>query len=615
MKKIFLIFVVFLLTAVPLLVSAVFQFNDGVQTKANLNVRQFPSISGKFLGTQPTGQSGSIIAGPINADGYNWWQVDYNSGPDGWSIQNYLTQSIESGLSTTPQPDLSQQTQVARKFQPGDRILVTGNNLRVRLSPSIDGVIIDSQNSGWLGTVVFGPFRADGFTWWYINYDIESDGWSIENYLEKVGGSPSPTPTPTPTPSLTPTPITVDLKANGLNGPITINYNTSANLSWTSSGANNCVLRVNDLNTGWQGTSQSDIPTGNITIPVSVYKVACIDGSGSNTATDSVTIYVRQSPSPKKIHLAPTIIPTPMILTPAPSQTGTVCVEVIGRNPATNDAYFVDGPGSDDWGWNGSKCFFGHPVGFYSVSAPGGTVLPSNANLTNSGTITFRATFVSVSTPTPTPTSTLSPTPTPTPTPIPTQPPNPPLVSVSISANPNPVDYNSQSYLSWSSTNAEHCVLYVNNNVDTGWRGLSQSNIPTGNLTRSNTYRIDCINSIGGYGSDLVIINLVNIPAGKGTVCVTSDSSNAYFVNGPDQTWGWNGPGTKCFSDHVTGTYYVNTSGVCTTVYGSQALTNGQTISFNISSGCGLNNPLMQLASLIDFLKVSLDHLVSIIKF
>ena len=75
--------------------SAKFQIGDTVQTTANLNVRQ--TANGTVLGTQVLGSRGTIIGPsdgrPVSAGGYNWWQIDYASGDDGWSGGNYLTQA------------------------------------------------------------------------------------------------------------------------------------------------------------------------------------------------------------------------------------------------------------------------------------------------------------------------------------------------------------------------------------------------------------------------------------------------------------------------------------------------------------------------------------------
>lgn len=85
-------------------------------------------------------------------------------------------------------------------------------------------------------------------------------------------------------------PPTVDIKANNSDGPITIDYNTSATLSWTSTNATSCSASGN-----WSGskaTSGSE-NTGNL-ISSKTYTITCTGPGGS--ATDSVTVYVSSQP-------------------------------------------------------------------------------------------------------------------------------------------------------------------------------------------------------------------------------------------------------------------------------------------------------------------------------
>ncbi|MDP3093213.1 MAG: hypothetical protein Q8N16_00415 [bacterium] len=82
-------------------------------------------------------------------------------------------------------------------------------------------------------------------------------------------------------------PPTVDLKANGMDGSISINYNTAATLSWTSTNATSCYA----TDTAWQGnksTSGSE-STGNL-LSARTYIITCAGAGG--TASDSVTVLV-----------------------------------------------------------------------------------------------------------------------------------------------------------------------------------------------------------------------------------------------------------------------------------------------------------------------------------
>jgi len=61
-----------------------------------INVRATPG--GALLGTQPVGALGRIVGGPrlaaISGSGsttqYTYWQIDFDSGVDGWSGQDNL---------------------------------------------------------------------------------------------------------------------------------------------------------------------------------------------------------------------------------------------------------------------------------------------------------------------------------------------------------------------------------------------------------------------------------------------------------------------------------------------------------------------------------------------
>jgi hypothetical protein len=53
----------------------------------SLRVRAHPTTGDAELGTQPTGAQGTITDGPASADGYAWWEIDFENGMDGWVIQ------------------------------------------------------------------------------------------------------------------------------------------------------------------------------------------------------------------------------------------------------------------------------------------------------------------------------------------------------------------------------------------------------------------------------------------------------------------------------------------------------------------------------------------------
>ena len=88
-----------------------FRIGDRVRvTTALLNIHSTPSLSGAVLGMQSLDAQGTVIGGPATADGYTWWQVDFDTGVDGWAAENWLAPgtprtSIPIVTIVSPTPD------------------------------------------------------------------------------------------------------------------------------------------------------------------------------------------------------------------------------------------------------------------------------------------------------------------------------------------------------------------------------------------------------------------------------------------------------------------------------------------------------------------------------
>ncbi len=77
-----------------------FTVTDRIQTLDNLRVRTTPKTTGGIVCTQVQGAHGSIIDGPILANGYTWWNINYDTGCDGWSVENYI--KVLQGVTSRP---------------------------------------------------------------------------------------------------------------------------------------------------------------------------------------------------------------------------------------------------------------------------------------------------------------------------------------------------------------------------------------------------------------------------------------------------------------------------------------------------------------------------------
>src|ERR1041384_7082697 len=76
-------------------VSAALTATTGARVQSlGANIRSTPSVSGTLLGNHPSGALGTIIGGPItdgSGDGLTRWQIDFDSGVDGWAADGYFT--------------------------------------------------------------------------------------------------------------------------------------------------------------------------------------------------------------------------------------------------------------------------------------------------------------------------------------------------------------------------------------------------------------------------------------------------------------------------------------------------------------------------------------------
>jgi len=140
-----------------------------------------PDACGGQIGGKFDGDRGVVLSGPFFCNSYYRWKIRWSDGLEGWSAQDWL-RKVQISPST--------------KFKIGDRIKVNANSVRVRDKvPELN--YIDIVNTGDQGTVVDGPFYgvpngSSGFYYfWKIDYDTKTDGWTAENYLDKLIMAPS----------------------------------------------------------------------------------------------------------------------------------------------------------------------------------------------------------------------------------------------------------------------------------------------------------------------------------------------------------------------------------------------------------------------------------------
>ncbi|TSC69223.1 MAG: Uncharacterized protein G01um101456_290 [Parcubacteria group bacterium Gr01-1014_56] len=82
--------------------STKFTLGNRVQTTATLNVRGSASPTGTLLGTQVLNTLGTVVSGPTASGGFNWWNINFDTGADGWSVEDFMV--VSSGSPVPPPP-------------------------------------------------------------------------------------------------------------------------------------------------------------------------------------------------------------------------------------------------------------------------------------------------------------------------------------------------------------------------------------------------------------------------------------------------------------------------------------------------------------------------------
>jgi len=68
----------------------IYKIGDRIQATDYINVREDPSLNGKIKTVVKRGEIGTIKSNYAIADGYRWWTVKWDSGPQGWCAGEYM---------------------------------------------------------------------------------------------------------------------------------------------------------------------------------------------------------------------------------------------------------------------------------------------------------------------------------------------------------------------------------------------------------------------------------------------------------------------------------------------------------------------------------------------
>jgi hypothetical protein len=217
----------------------------------SLNVRTDAGVNYQIRKKLPRGTEVTVLEGPVEADGFNWWHIQEKDGVEGWVVDYAdgvltLVPSAAFGNNTV-NTEAAANPSMESLLQVGDTALVTLSNrndaLRLRNGAGLTFRIVSLLPSGARVVVVDGPRVSDKLTWWQVRTSEGNVGWAAEiigseRAMTKDDRVPRVTPTPTvegaPTPTYAPpTNLIPPLLVSPLPESMLTNDPRTVKLSWS----------------------------------------------------------------------------------------------------------------------------------------------------------------------------------------------------------------------------------------------------------------------------------------------------------------------------------------------------------------------------------------------
>lgn len=130
-----------------------------------LNIRANVGLGADIIGVLAWGTPVTITGGPINTDGYSWYEV-ITDGPSGWVAGEFLAFDGDTGGGPGG----------------GSMAMVDTDALNFRSNYGLAAGVIDVLSAGALVTISSGPIAADGYNWYEVIYN-DQYGWVAGEFL------------------------------------------------------------------------------------------------------------------------------------------------------------------------------------------------------------------------------------------------------------------------------------------------------------------------------------------------------------------------------------------------------------------------------------------------
>lgn len=146
-------------------------------------IRQEPSLSSGVVFYTEFQLEARVIAGPVCADGYNWWQVERQyTGP---LFRGWVAGGNPDGQYIRPHELIDDTCRFPLTLQLGQAVQLY-DNVRVRDTASLSGRVMTLAPANETVKVLEGAVCANNYNWWKIEVTVVGvlfQGWIVEDAI------------------------------------------------------------------------------------------------------------------------------------------------------------------------------------------------------------------------------------------------------------------------------------------------------------------------------------------------------------------------------------------------------------------------------------------------
>lgn len=133
-----------------------------------INLRAEPGTSSELVDVLFQAETGEVIDGPVEAEGYSWLLLRTERG-DGWGAVQFLRVGNPDPVNRSG-------------FLTGDTVIVDTDGINVRSAPSLDADVVRILLAGESTAIVNGPQEASGYSWFKVATDA-GEGWAVDRFF------------------------------------------------------------------------------------------------------------------------------------------------------------------------------------------------------------------------------------------------------------------------------------------------------------------------------------------------------------------------------------------------------------------------------------------------